>query len=58
MSTVRFIGVSRGRGFDLAPLTVQQSTTILRQTLEGIRTQDAPEHRGAFLHHDGKPLPW
>ena len=41
-----------------APLTVQQSATNLRQTLEGVRTQHAPEHRGAFLNHDGTPLPW
>ena len=41
-----------------APLTVQQSATSLRQTLEGVRTQHAPEHRGAFLNHDGTLLPW
>ena len=41
-----------------APLTPEQSATSLRQTLEGIRTQDAPQHRGAFLNHDGTPLPW
>ena len=41
-----------------APLTVQQSATSLRQTLEGVRTQHAPEYRGAFLNHDGTPLPW
>ncbi len=41
-----------------APLTVEQSATNLRQTLERVRTQRAPEHRGAFLNHDGTPLPW
>ena len=41
-----------------APLTVQQSATSLRHTLERVRTQHAPEHRGAFLNHDGTPLPW
>ncbi len=41
-----------------APLTPEQSASSLRQTLEGIRTQYLPEHRGAFLNHDGKPLPW
>ena len=41
-----------------APLTVAQSATSLRQTLEAVRTQRAPEHRGAFLNHDGTPLPW
>ena len=41
-----------------APLTVQDSAASLRQTLERIRTRKAPEHRGAFLNHDGTPLPW
>lgn len=41
-----------------APLTPEQSATSLRQTLERVRTRRAPEHRGAFLHHDGTPLPW
>jgi NAD(P)-dependent dehydrogenase (short-subunit alcohol dehydrogenase family) len=41
-----------------APLTVQQSASSLRSTLERVRTQAAPEHRGAFLNHDGTPLPW
>ena len=41
-----------------APLTVAQSATSLRQTLETLRTQGAAEHRGAFLNHDGTPLPW
>ncbi len=41
-----------------APLTPEQSATSLRRTLETVRTQRAPEHCGAFLNHDGKPLPW
>jgi len=41
-----------------APLTPAQSATSLRQTLERIRTQPRPEDRGAFLNHDGTPLPW
>jgi NAD(P)-dependent dehydrogenase (short-subunit alcohol dehydrogenase family) len=41
-----------------APLTVDQSATSLRKTLERIRTQAQPEDRGAFLNHDGTPLPW
>ena len=41
-----------------APLTAEQSAASLRQTLERVRTQQRPEHRGAFLNHDGTPLPW
>lgn len=41
-----------------APLTVTQSATSLRQTLERIRTRHSPEDRGAFLNHEGTPLPW
>lgn len=41
-----------------APLSVTQSAASLRQTLEHVRTQRAPEHRGAFLNHDGTLLPW
>ena len=41
-----------------APLTPEQSATSLRQTLERVRTQQRPEDRGAFLNHDGTPLPW
>ena len=41
-----------------APLTVQQSASALRQTLERIRTQPRAEDRGAFLNNDGTPLPW
>ena len=41
-----------------APLKVQDSASSLRQTLERIRTEPQPEDRGAFLNHDGTPLPW
>lgn len=41
-----------------APLMPEQSAASLRQTLERVRTQHAPEHRGAFLNHDGTSLPW
>ncbi|MFM8691130.1 MAG: SDR family oxidoreductase [Limnohabitans sp.] len=41
-----------------ALMTAHDSATSLRQTLEHVRTQSAPEHRGAFLNHDGTPLPW
>jgi NAD(P)-dependent dehydrogenase (short-subunit alcohol dehydrogenase family) len=41
-----------------APLTPEQSAISLRQTLERIRPQPRPEDRGAFLNHDGSPLPW
>ena len=50
--------VQTDMGGPQAPLTPQQSASSLRQTLEGIRRQHAPEHRGAFLNHDGTPLPW
>ena len=41
-----------------APLTPAQSASSLRQTLDRIRTQPQPEDRGAFMNHDGTPLPW
>ena len=41
-----------------APLTAQESASSLRQTLERIRTQPRAEDRGAFMNHDGTPLPW
>ncbi len=50
--------VQTDMGGPQAPLTVKQSTSSLRQTLERIRTQPQPEDRGAFLNHDGTPLPW
>ena len=41
-----------------APLTPEQSASSLRQTLNRILEQRDPKHRGAFLNHDGSPLPW
>jgi NAD(P)-dependent dehydrogenase (short-subunit alcohol dehydrogenase family) len=41
-----------------APLTVAQSASSLRQTLQRIRTQPQPADQGAFLNHDDTPLPW
>jgi len=41
-----------------APLTPEQSATSLRQTLCRILEQRDPACRGAFLNHDGQPLPW
>ncbi len=37
-----------------APLTVAQSVASMRGTLAGL----TPAQRGAFLNHDGTPLPW
>ncbi len=37
-----------------APLTVAQSVASMRRTLAGL----TPAQRGAFLNHDGTPLPW
>ena len=41
-----------------APLTVAQSAASLRQTLNAVLEQRDPRYRGAFLNHDGTPLPW
>ena len=45
-----------------ASLTPEQSATSLRQTLSRIVAERTPEqrraYRGAFLNHDGSPLPW
>ena len=40
-----------------APLTPVQSATDIRHTLEKVRAHRADFH-GAFLNHDGSPLPW
>ena len=40
-----------------APLTPVQSATDIRQTLERVRTHRT-QYQGAFLNHDGSPLPW
>ena len=50
--------VQTDMGGPQAPMTAEQSATSLRQTLECVRSQNAPEHRGAFLNHHGTPLPW
>ena len=50
--------VQTDMGGPQAPVKVQDSAASLRQTLESVRTQRDPKHRGAFLNHDGQPLPW
>ena len=41
-----------------APLTPEQSATSLRQTLNIVLESRDPKFKGAFLNHDGTPLPW
>jgi NAD(P)-dependent dehydrogenase (short-subunit alcohol dehydrogenase family) len=41
-----------------APLTPEQSASSLRETFKTILAQRDPKYRGAFLNHDGTPLPW
>jgi NAD(P)-dependent dehydrogenase (short-subunit alcohol dehydrogenase family) len=50
--------VQTDMGGAAAPLTPEQSASSLRQTLNRILEQRDPKHRGAFLNHDGSPLPW
>ena len=50
--------VQTDMGGSAAPLTPEQSASSLRQTLNRILEQRDPKHRGAFLNHDGSPLPW
>ena len=50
--------VQTDMGGAAAPLTPEQSASSLRQTLETVRIQRDPKHRGAFLNHDGSTLPW
>ncbi|WP_396431350.1 SDR family oxidoreductase [Limnohabitans sp.] len=50
--------VQTDMGGPQAPVKVQDSAASLRQTLEAVRTQRDPKHRGAFLNHDGSTLPW
>jgi hypothetical protein len=45
-------------GGSAAPLTPEQSASSLRQTLNTVLEQRDPNHRGAFLNHDGQTLPW
>jgi NAD(P)-dependent dehydrogenase (short-subunit alcohol dehydrogenase family) len=50
--------VQTDMGGPQAPVKVQDSAASLRQTLEAVRTQRDPKHRGAFLNLDGQTLPW
>ncbi len=50
--------VQTDMGGPQAPVKVQDSAASLRETLETVRTQRDPKHRGAFLNHDGSTLPW
>ena len=50
--------VQTDMGGPQAPVKVQDSAASLRQTLETVRSQRDPKHRGAFLNHDGSTLPW
>ena len=50
--------VQTDMGGEQAPLTPEQSATSLRHTLSAVLEQRNPKHRGAFLNHDGQPLPW
>jgi NAD(P)-dependent dehydrogenase (short-subunit alcohol dehydrogenase family) len=50
--------VQTDMGGSAAPLTPEQSASSLRQTLSQVLEQRDPKHRGAFLNHDGQPLPW
>ena len=50
--------VQTDMGGAAAPLTPEQSASSLRQTLSHVLEQRDPKHRGAFLNHDGQPLPW
>jgi NAD(P)-dependent dehydrogenase (short-subunit alcohol dehydrogenase family) len=40
-----------------APLTPVQSASDIRRTLETVSARRS-EFQGAFLNHDGSPLPW
>jgi NAD(P)-dependent dehydrogenase (short-subunit alcohol dehydrogenase family) len=50
--------VQTDMGGAAATLTPEQSASSLRQTLSHVLEQRDPKHRGAFLNHDGSPLPW
>lgn len=50
--------VQTDMGGEQAPLTPEHSANSLRQTLNHVLAQRDPNHRGAFLNHDGQPLPW
>jgi NAD(P)-dependent dehydrogenase (short-subunit alcohol dehydrogenase family) len=46
--------VQTDMGGSSAPLTVEQSVSDLRRTLAAVQ----PANNGAFLNHDGTPIPW
>jgi NAD(P)-dependent dehydrogenase (short-subunit alcohol dehydrogenase family) len=46
--------VQTDMGGGSAPLTVEQSVSDLRRTLASVQ----PANNGAFLNHDGSPIPW
>lgn len=50
--------VQTDMGGPQAPLTLAHSVHSLCQTIETVRTRHDPAYRGAFLNHDGSPLPW
>jgi NAD(P)-dependent dehydrogenase (short-subunit alcohol dehydrogenase family) len=50
--------VQTDMGGTAAPFTPEQSAASLRRTLTHILEQRDPKYRGAFLNHDGSPLPW
>lgn len=50
--------VQTDMGGPTAPLTTEHSARSLRQTLQRVLEQQDPQHRGAFLNHDGSTLPW
>ena len=50
--------VQTDMGGPQAPLSPERSAADLRQTLAQVQAQRSPAHRGAFLNHDGTPLPW
>ena len=45
-------------GGQQAPLTVQQSATNLRQTLNTVLASRDAQYKGAFLNYDGTTLAW
>jgi NAD(P)-dependent dehydrogenase (short-subunit alcohol dehydrogenase family) len=49
--------VQTDMGGEQAPLTPVQSASDIRRTLTQVRARRA-EFQGAFLNHDGSPLPW
>ena len=50
--------VQTDMGGAAAPMKPEHSARSLRQTLTHVLEQRDPKYRGAFLNHDGQPLPW